>query len=489
MLLPTLPSQNHGKSLAEAIPSARLLGGGDIVATSCTSSSDKVRPGDVFVEMDTEGRGDDAARQAVERGAIAIVCERYLPVFGVTQYVVENSQAAYSEICHALLDHPSASLNAIAIAGSYGKTSIAQLLESIFLVAGKSVGCQTSQYTRIDGCKSRFVLPTTAPGIAEFMDESLASGCRHAVVELSEESLRTRVASAANFDVVCLSNLHGDQPDGNRSPQDSRQAMTSALELLTVGGMVVLNADDQNSMRILSEHEGPTLTFGMNYPADVSATVVDRQTNEQMFFLTIDDDTAAVVTSIVGEAHVQNCLAAASIARVYGVPLRDIALGIEQVKQIPGVMHRFDTGLGVPLYFDRGRSPVAKSGALSAARALTEGQVIAVVDQACSVSGSLADHVISTCGFSKDAVITQAVAKVLAVLEVTDEGVLRTIAAKLSGIAAAVLRAQKGDIVVVCGLGSVSPQENWAAQNVQVPYLVKDLLKELADRLPARSAA
>ena len=489
MLLRSTNNRTHGKLLSQILPSAQLMGGKDVVLASCTCEVEAVRAGDVFIAFDAEGEGHDASLRAIERGAVAIVCERYLPVFGASQYVVESSRAAYSELCHALLDFPCDNLNAIAVAGSYGKTSVAQLLESILLAAGKPVACQTNQYTRIDGCPTRFVLPTTAPGIAEFVDESLAAGCRHAVVELSENTLRRKVASAAAFDVVCLTNLHGDQVSDGRSPEARCQSMASALDLLSPGGMALFCADDQKSMRLLAEYEGPTLTFGMHHPAEVTGLVVEQHVNEQTFLLTLGGDTVAIQTSIIGEAHVQNCLAAATIAHVYGVSIQDIAVGLGQVKVVPGVMHRFDAGLGFSIFLDRGQAAVAKGAVLKAVRQATNGRVIAVVDAPCAVTDALADCTIATGRLSKGAMVTNAVAEVLASLEVTDSTILRRVTAKLTGIGLALLRAQEGDVVVVCGFGDSLSPEKQPTQSLQEQRLVQELLKELVTRLPSRSAA
>lgn len=480
MLVRTRPSTNHGTLVSHALPAAQQVGGADVAVNSCTAEVSAVRPGDVFVLCDADSDSSQLARQAVAAGAVALVTDQYLPVFGVPQYVVEDTQAAYSDLCHALLGHPTREINAIAIAGSYGKTSIALVLDSILHVAGKSAATATNQFTRIDGQRARFVLPTTAPAIAEFADESLASGCRYATVELDERVLRSKAARAAEFDVVCLANLHGDCTAGDRSPQSSRDAMAASLELLSPQGMAILNADDSYSMRILAEYDGPALTFGLHHPADVSAMVVERHVNEQLFLLTIGDQSAAVRSKVVGETHIQNCLAAAAIATVYGVSLVDIARGIEQVSTVPGVMHRFDAGLGVSVFVDRGATPIAKGSALAAARDVALGSVIAVVDQACSVTDALADRTIATQGLADQKLITDAVVKVLAAFEITDSNQLRAIAEKLTGIATAILAAEEGDVIVVCGLASPVPLPKRASTSVSDAQIVQSLMHELA---------
>lgn len=479
----------HGPRVSQALCDAQLSGGEDVAVTSCTDQVSAVRSGDVFVLTGDPADPHAVAQQALDRGAKAIVCEQLLPLFGVPQYLVPDSQVAYSRLCHTILDHPSNELNAIAIAGDYGKTSIALLLDSIFQVAKKSAATQTNQFTRIQAGRARFVLPTTAPAIAEFLDESLASGCRFATVELSEQTLRNKAASAAEFDVVCISNLHGDRAADNRSTQSLRDNMASSLELLSSKGMAILNADDPSSMRILAEYDGPCLTFGMHHPAEITGEIIEQHVNEQVFMLSDGDETACVRTRVVGESHVQNCLAAAAIAKVYGIALQDIARGLQQVTVVPGVMHRFDAGLGISVFADRGSSSVAKSNALVAAKQLTQGQTIAVVDQSCSVTDAIACRTIETRGLAGEAVVTAAVAKVLAALEVTDTERLKVITNKLTGVALAILAAEPGDVVIACGLFANPTSRRRVAAGINEKALLQNLMYELAAAKGLKDAA
>jgi len=485
----TSTNRVHGPRVSQALLHAQLSGGEDVAVTSCTDQVAAVRSGDVFVLTGDPADPHSVAQQALDRGAKAIVCEQLLPLFGVAQYLVPNSQVAYSQLCHAILDNPSGDINAIAIAGDYGKTSIALLLDSIFQVAGKSAATQTNQFTRIQASRARFVLPSSAPAIAEFMDESLASGCRFATVELNESTLRKDAASAAEFDVVCISNLHGDRATGNRSTQCIRDTMASALELLSSKGMAILNADDPSSMRILAEYDGPCLTFGMHHPAEITGELIEQHVNEQIFMLSDGDETASVRTSIVGESHVQNCLAAAAIAKVYGISLQVIARGLQQVTVVPGVMHRFDAGLGISVFVDRGSSAIAKSNSLLTAKQVTKGKAIAVVDQSCSVTDAIACRTIETRGLAGEAVVTDAVAKVLAVLEVTEANRLKEIAKKLTGVAIAILAAEPGDVVMACGLFDHQPSRKRSASNVTEKSLIQDLMYELVAAKGLKKAA
>ncbi|MEQ8839117.1 MAG: hypothetical protein RID07_20090, partial [Lacipirellulaceae bacterium] len=92
--------RQSGVPLDVLFSKAKRTGPAGSLARSCTSDWQQVQPGDVFVALDNgEQDGHEDARDAVARGAIAVICERLVPVFDVPVYVVSDSRAAYSELC------------------------------------------------------------------------------------------------------------------------------------------------------------------------------------------------------------------------------------------------------------------------------------------------------------------------------------------------------------------------------------------------------
>ena len=128
--------RQHGVLLNEVFPECvgdNLVGA---LAAGCTSDVRQVSPGDAFVALDDgENDGHESAVAAVARGAVAVVCERAVPVFNVPVYIVEDSRVALGQLCQALVDHPSRQLRVIGVAGTLGKSTVVALLESIFEVA------------------------------------------------------------------------------------------------------------------------------------------------------------------------------------------------------------------------------------------------------------------------------------------------------------------------------------------------------------------
>ena len=125
----------RGVSLRELLPKAKFLGGHDIRATSCCSDAASCRPGDLFVALLTAADdGHDHIHQALERGASAVLAERWLPV-SVPTCLVANTHAAFGRLCQKLAGSPSNSLRMIGVTGSNGKTVTSLLVASILATA------------------------------------------------------------------------------------------------------------------------------------------------------------------------------------------------------------------------------------------------------------------------------------------------------------------------------------------------------------------
>src|SRR5205823_916316 len=113
-------SQCGAISLRRTLAKARFLASEDVIVSSCASDWRACRAGDLFFAVTTaDDDGHEHAADAIERGAVAVVAERLLPV-GVPQILVRDSRAAMARVCQALAGHPSRDLRTIGIAGSAG---------------------------------------------------------------------------------------------------------------------------------------------------------------------------------------------------------------------------------------------------------------------------------------------------------------------------------------------------------------------------------
>jgi UDP-N-acetylmuramoyl-L-alanyl-D-glutamate--2,6-diaminopimelate ligase len=378
--MPEIISSGPGVRLRQLLPDAPIFGADDVVVQSCTADSRTCREGDLFVALiGSRVDGHDYVREAVERGAAAILAERYVPAAGVPVCIVPNSRKALGEICQALAGHPSQRLKVIGVTGTNGKTSTCWLIASVLQAAGYRAGLTgtiaNSDTLSIEG--SQMTTPP-APILAEWMARMAANGCSHAVLEVSSHALAQARTAGIEFDAACITNVRRDHLDFHNSVANYRQAKSRLLKQIAPGGFAVLNADDPVSCRFLSHVEGAALTIGIENQAELTGTIVERRVSEQVFLLQAGNDTVPVRTQIIGEGHVYNCLMAAAVGLLYGLRLTDIVRGLEQVEKIPGRMERLECGQNFSVFVDYAHTPDALESVLRSLRAVTAGRLICV---------------------------------------------------------------------------------------------------------------
>lgn len=445
----------HGVSLDELFPECAGDNVHPCVAQSCTSAAGQVEPGDVFVAVDDGvSDGHEQVREAVARGAAAVVCERPVPVFSVGTYVVDDSREALGKLCQALVGDPCDQLCVIGVAGSHGKSTVISLLESIFRHAGLEVGVLSSFKTS-DGM-------SLAPGVsslpsAAFLASRLASmaaaDCRFALVEVSAPMLARRRVAGISFDAVCITGASATELDVHHTVDNYRNTMRRALDPLVDGGVAVLNVDEPTCRRWTGEIPQPTIAYGRNGGAQVTAQILEQNACETTFVLAVGAESAAIRTNIVGEHHVANCLAAAATALSCGIGLEAIARGIQRVVQLPARMQRVDRGQDFPVFVDAARTPAALSGTLRSARQLTSGRVICVLGEEVARDASATSAIESVVRRLADvAIVTDDLAAAADWCEAAGEALTTQIAAdRREAIQWAIALAEPGDVVVIAG--------------------------------------
>jgi len=375
----SLRQQSAGVSLREILPQTQFHPGRDVRVSSCTSDPGRCRRGSLYVALQMpEFDGHDFAVQAVRRGAAAVVAERHLPI-DAPLFVVPDSREAYGWICHHLAGLPCRSMRTIGVSGTNGKTTTGLLIASILKTAGQQTGVLTN--AGLDGDMQSQTARGTAPVVpvlAESLSRLRNAGCSHAVLEASSRMLAQRVTAGVELDAAVITNVRRDHLDFHGSVMNYRRAKARLFEHLKPGGFVVANADDPASRFLLRKLEYPVLTVGMRMPAELSASVVERCAGEQTFLLTAGHETVAVQTTLFGDHHVYNCLAAAAVGLVLGIDLTTIARGLEAVTCIAGRMEPIGCGQPFGVYVDDAHTPDALAVTLKALRQVTTGRVICV---------------------------------------------------------------------------------------------------------------
>jgi UDP-N-acetylmuramate--alanine ligase len=203
------------------------------------------------------------------------------------------------------------------------------------------------------------------------------------VVEADESDgtflrLRSTVAVVTNIDPEHLDH-YGDF-------EAVKKAFLDFVENIPFYGFALVCTDHPEVQAMAAKVENRrTISYGTNPQAEIRATRITMGASGARFDVIVTPREGEPVTlsdlrmPMAGEHNVMNALAAIGVARELGVSDEAIRKGLDG---FGGVRRRFTTtgtAGGVRVIDDYGHHPVEISSVLKAARAVTEGRVVAVV--------------------------------------------------------------------------------------------------------------
>jgi UDP-N-acetylmuramate--alanine ligase len=348
----------------------------------------------------------------------------------------------------------------VAIGGTHGKTTTTSMIAALLDAGGKDP-------TVINGGIINAYGANTRMGEGEWM-----------VVEADEsDGTFTRLRATA----VVVTNMDPEHLDHYGSVEAMNDAFKLFVENIPFYGFAVMCLDHPQVQALAAQvRDRRIISYGFNPQADVCAVNV-RPSREGATFdvvarrkgegpgVTLHD----LFLPVAGRHNVQNAVAAIAVARELGVTDAGIRNGL---KKFAGVKRRFTTTgywNEVRIVDDYGHHPVEIAAVLAAARELTTGRVLAVVQPHRFTR--LRDLFQDFCTCFNDADVV-AVADVYSAGEAPIDGVgadalaaglkshghrdARRLAS-LEDLAAFVrAEAQPGDIVVCLGAGDISAYAN-----------------------------
>ena len=500
----TLPKIRVPVSLRRLLPNSSFVGCADVRVSAATADSRDCAAGMLFAAI--SGQRSDGVRhvgEAVQRGATALLVERPLPGVSLPQCVVRNVRRAYAELCAALYRCPSRHLGTVGVTGTNGKSTVCWLVRSILQAAGRQTGLLgTIEYS--DGFATSGSTLTTpdSRALSEWLSRMVERGTTHVALELSSHALDQHRAAGTLLDAAVITNLTQDHFDYHGDFDSYRASKQRIVDQVKPGGRVVLNADDPTvtGMDHYRETQDNVITYGLETPADVSATIRRETGYESRFELSAGDERIEVCTRLIGRHNVSNCLAAAAAALQFGITLNEIATGIETLTCVPGRLESVDCGQPFSIRVDYAHTDDALRRSLRSLRALTPGRLLCIFgaggDRDRSKRPLLgraareADLAIVTSDNPRSEDPRQIIADILGGFDETSRQphveVDRT-----EAIRWALDRAKPGDCVLIAGKGHETVQ---IVGEQRIPFddrsVVRDFLKrETSNREPLRISA
>lgn len=304
-----------------------------LVTGNVVTDSRDVGAGDLFVAIVGERvDGHDFAARALAAGASLVIAER--PV-DQPHLLVKNTVTALADLARHVVAkvREGGQLQVVGITGSAGKTTTKDLLAAI-------CGAKAATVAPIGSFNNDIGMPLTALKIT--------ADTRYLISEMgaSGKGELTRLTAIAPLDVACVLMVGHAHLEGFGSIDDVAAAKAELVS--GVRGAVVLNADDPRVCQMASKATSPTgqllprhrvryfsatNTFADTNDADLTATDITTDTAGcTVFTARRGAESARVRLPMPGRHHVNNALAALTVATTLGIELEAAAAAISDAK-------------------------------------------------------------------------------------------------------------------------------------------------------------
>jgi UDP-N-acetylmuramyl-tripeptide synthetase len=475
-------------------------GAGDPEIQSLTYDSREVGAGGLFVAL--VGQAADAHRyigSALESGAAALVLdvrgdlpdEALVSLPTVPTLVVPDSRRALAELADRFYGRPFDELNTIAVTGTNGKTTTTLILESIFTAARRSCGVIGTIFFRLSGWEihGRNTTPESSD-LASLLREYINRGADSVAVEASSHGLQMHRLDGARFDVAVFTNLshdhldfHGDMERYFRAKEALFTEVLPRSRRAGKSGVAIINVDDPYGRRLVEAVGAPLVTYGLDGPADVTATELKLSADDSRMVLHLAAGEAIEVSMpLVGRHNVYNAVAAAAAAEASGIAPADIAKGLLKLPVIPGRLEpvRREDGQGPRIFVDYAHTPDALQSVLQTLADLEPSALWVIFGcggdrdrskrpEMGQVAAALADVVVVTSDNPRSEPPESIIEAIVEGIDLTTKPLLDRLAPDARGYVAqvdrakaiqdAVLAAWQDTIVLVAGKGHETTQE------------------------------
>ncbi|MEM7200499.1 MAG: UDP-N-acetylmuramoyl-L-alanyl-D-glutamate--2,6-diaminopimelate ligase [Planctomycetota bacterium] len=471
----------------EVLQPRQVFGFRDVVVEGLAFHSAEVRPGTLFFAIRGSRRdGAEFVRQAVGRGAAAVVAETPLDV-PCPMLVVDSCRRALADMAAFYYGRPSRALKVLGVTGTNGKTTAVHLIRECMQADRRSTGLLGTIGYEYGG--RRIPAANTTPDplrLQGYMREMVDRGCSTCVMEVSSHALDQERVRGVDFDVGLFLNLSRDHLDYHGSMQAYAEAKARLFTSLGPGAHACLSLDSRVSRSIMDciDPSVRVHTYGLHADAELRAENLSLSLEGTRFELVMPRGRVDLWFRLPGEHNVQNALGAASVALACGVSELTVAQALEEARPVRGRLELVGYRGGKRVFVDYAHTPEALTRVCDTLRPLTDGRLIVVFG-----CGGDRDR-------SKRPLMSQAVARgadvaILtsdnprsedpeAILDEMEDGltaedlVYARISDRAQAIACAVQEAQPGDTVLIAGKGHETYQ------------ILEDSVVPFDDRIVAR---
>ena len=451
--------------------------------------SRRIAEGHLFVAMrGTVVDGHKYIQGAIEKGAVAIVCEQLPEVLepGITYVRVASSEEAVGPMATAFNDYPTEKVKLIGVTGTNGKTTIATLLYDMFRAMGYKVGLVSTVCNYIDG----EAIPTehTTPDaitLNSLLGRMADEGCKYVFMEVSSHAVAQHRIGGLKFAGGIFTNLTRDHMDYHKTVDNYLRAKKAFFDALPKEAFVVTNADDKNGLVMTQNTRAKVHTYSLRSLADFKGRILEHHFDGML----LDINNVELFVQFIGRFNASNLLAVYGAAILLGKRPDEVLTVLSTLRPVNGRFDAQHSPKGYTAIVDYAHTPDAIANVLGAIHEVQggKGQVITVVGAGGNrdkgkrplmaqeaVKGS--SRVIITSDNPRFEEPQDIINDMLEGLTPAQRTNVITIVDRREAIRTACMLAQKGDVILVAGKGHETYQD---VKGVKHHFDDKEVLREV----------
>ena len=250
---------------------------------------------------------------------------------------------------------PSRYLYVVAVTGTKGKTSTAELINAILEEAGYKTALLSTLRFKVGERSKRNLFKMTVPGrffLERFLRNAVRARCTHAILEMTSEGVKLFRHKFIYLDALIFTNLSPEHIEAHGSFEAYKKAKLSLAKYLAHSGKkkrtIIANIDDEHGKDFLDINVEQRVPYSL---ADVTPYTVRK------IGISLTFENTLITSPLNGTFNLYNILAASSFAKSIGIDTAVIKRGIEKVIMIPGRVELINEGQNFDVIVDYAHTP------------------------------------------------------------------------------------------------------------------------------------
>ena len=358
-----------------------LIGGDDSVdITSIEYDSRKVGVGSLFAALNgVNTDGNKYAKQAVENGAVVVLSDAPSDNIAARQLITTDTRMALRKLSENFFLSPETQLELVAITGTNGKTTIAQIIAHALKKLDKKCGVLgTVEYDLVSEIISAPLTTPESPDFQKYLGRMVSNNAEYAVCEFSSQALAQERVAGDNVNYAVFTNLSRDHLDNHGNMENYFLAKKKLFDKLSAGSVAIVNSSDSYAERIVQDTRARVIKVGHNLGDDIRIINAEYEVKQTLIDILVLNRHYSISSALIGEYNAMNLLEAMAVLYSAGFGFEEIIGAVCDFSGAGGRLERFEAVDGRVVFVDYAHTDDALDNALTVLKKITKGKLIVV---------------------------------------------------------------------------------------------------------------